>query len=121
MLNHTAPTYLLWETCKGLGVSTTENGKYAQCSIGSGHLGFCPAPLLQREYYFKALIGFDNPRETPIRDFIDHSLHKNQTLIFIGDSLMHQTFDAFRCEAIREGLEVAVQLPHPLHNILPIQ
>jgi hypothetical protein len=71
------------------------------CGLG---MGGCPYPVTNREYFYRVLEGFENPFEKPLTSFVKYLSQRNQTMVFVGDSLMLQTFQAFVCQLDREGL-----------------
>jgi hypothetical protein len=99
-------TYISWENCKQYSLDKRVQlfpKSTPTCGVGTTKRGFCPSPFHSREFYFQALEGFDNFVDQPLRDLIPLLHQRNQVLYFIGDSLTNQTFENFRCEALREG------------------
>lgn len=70
------------------------------CGLG---MGSCAMPIQTREYFFKYLVGFDSPLDSPLTRAIQKMLTRNQSMIFIGDSLMLQLFEALICQLHREN------------------
>jgi hypothetical protein len=77
------------------------------CGPGMGSRGQCPSPLASREFFFRALRGFDQAAQKPLLSLLKSLVKHDQQLIFIGDSLMRQNVLAFLCEVQRENVLVS--------------
>ena len=95
------------------------------CGPGMGSRGHCPSPLRNREYFFKALQGYDDAQAKPLLHLTKSLKTYMQELIFIGDSLMRQNVLAFLCELKRERIVVhtahADDNCHHIYNIRDVR
>ena len=76
------------------------------CGPGMGSRGQCPSPLKTRDFFYRALQGYDQAVQKPLLALAISLRTHQQDLIFIGDSLMRQNTLAFLCELQRERVVV---------------
>jgi hypothetical protein len=89
------------------------------CGLGMGQ---CASPIQSREYFFQTLDGFDNPNALPLTQLVRSLLLKDQIMIFVGDSLMLQTYHAFLCQLSREGISLSEKhIDQKCHQIITAQ
>jgi len=81
-----------------------------RCRVGNSwpsKSGFCSSvdiPYSQRKNLRKALIGFDDPNQHPLKELFTKLSKNKGALILIGDSVMQQFVGAIACELEREGI-----------------
>lgn len=81
-----------------------------RCRAGNSwpsHSGFCSAadvPYSQRQNLRRTLAGFDDPTQTPLKDFFTSLALSNGSFLMVGDSVMQQFYGALACELEREGV-----------------
>ena len=86
------------------------HNKPIRCQLGNtwpSRSGFCSSADISyssRQYMTSSLLGYDNPRTTPIKDFFIKLNSDKTLLLLIGDSVMQQFFGAVACELEREGI-----------------
>ena len=104
------------KTCK------SSNRLLAQfCGPGMGARYACPSPLNNRPYFYKALSGFDDAKQMPLKRSFDILSSKKAVVAFIGDSMMMQTFRSFLCELQRENIDfVTHNVDDVCHQVVSI-
>ena len=83
------------------------NGERAlKCSVGMGvgHIMPCWHPFGGRSFFGKGIQGYTDFNMRYVEKIVDDILKKNATLVFVGDSVMGQAFEAFECQYVREKL-----------------
>ena len=69
--------------------------------------GFCAAkdiPYAQRENFRRAIRGYDDPTQQPLRTLFSKLSKERGALLLVGDSVMQQFYGALACELEREGV-----------------
>eukprot|EP01041_Mallomonas_annulata_P009711 gene9711-20193_t len=61
----------------------------------------CKPPLKDRPYLTQVMKGYSNPYNTVLLDAIYEIIKTNSTLVFLGDSVVGQMYEAFFAEIIR--------------------
>ena len=95
MIKHCGPGFDLITTIKFNNISALY--------LGMAHRSYCPPPLSTREYFFKAVAGYEDPQKMPLLSLLQIIRRSQRSIVFLGDSLMLQKLRAFICETERKG------------------
>ena len=69
--------------------------------------GFCSPkdiPYTKRDNFRRAVKGYDDPSQQPLRSLFMKLSHERGALLLVGDSVMQQFYGAIACELEREGV-----------------
>ena len=93
------PRKLKRDLCGSTETLYSESG---QINVGYGYSGkICIPSLYDRIYFRKGLTGYTNPLTTILISLLKSIHRSRRPLIFLGDSMTGQTYDAFFAELYR--------------------
>ena len=96
-------------------ISLREHCRYSHvphCMVGMGHpSSICVGPFSARRSFFYGFDEFSSAKVNPAMRLIAALSSTNDSLFFIGDSVIQQQFQFFLCEVLREGGEVSTLPP----------